>query len=92
MAETYLQLLDHRIAGIHSLCYNLGTIDENTSAMIGAISNPWINIISHPGDGTALLEFEPIVKAAKDSGTLLEINNSSLDKRRNKIHARNNNL
>ena len=92
LAETYLQLLDHRIAGIHSLCYNPGTIDENTSAMIGAISNPWINIISHPGDGTALLEFEPIVKAAKDSGTLLEINNSSLDKRRNKIHARNNNL
>ena len=46
--------------------------------MIAAIRNPWTNIISHPGDGTADLLFEPIVLAAKETGTLLEINNSSL--------------
>ncbi len=92
LSEPYLRCLDHRIAGIHSLCYTPGTIEENTSAMIGAISNPWINIISHPGDGTALLDFEPIVLAAKTHNTLLEINNSSLDKKRNKISAKDNNL
>ena len=51
-----------------------------------------IHIISHPGDGTAELNFEPIVLAAKEHHTLLEINNSSLNPVRNKPTARTNNL
>ena len=68
------------------------TTDENTAAMIGAIRNPWVDIISHPGDGTASLHFEPIVLAAKEHHTLLEINNSSLNPIRQKVAARDNNL
>ena len=64
--EYYLQRLDLRIAGIHSLCYHWGTVEENTHGMVQAISNPYIHIISHPGDGTAELNFEPIVWAAKE--------------------------
>lgn len=85
-------MLDLRIAGIHKLCWKGGTTDENTGAMIRAISNPWVQIISHPGDGTASLHFEPIVLAAKESGTLLEINNSSLNPVRNKVDAHDNNI
>lgn len=92
LGEAYFPMLDIKIAGIHSLCYTPGTPDENTSAMIGAIRNPHINIISHPGDGTALLHFEPIVQAAKTYHTLLEINNSSLNPVRKKEKARVNNL
>lgn len=90
--EIYLKLLDLRIAGIHSLCYSQGTKEENTYGMVQAISNPYINIISHPGDGTADLNFEPIVLAAKEHHTLLEINNSSLKPSRGKKQARPNNL
>ena len=92
LEEFYFPMLDIRIAGIHSLCYTPGSIEENTSAVIGAIRNPVIDIISHPGDGTALLNFEPIVLASKEYHTLLEINNSSLNPGRNKVHARDNNL
>ena len=92
MEEELLSRLDLRIAGIHSLCYTPGTTDENTTAMIGAIRNPWVDIISHPGDGTASLHFEPIVLAAKEHHTLLEINNSSLNPIRQKVAARDNNL
>ena len=92
MEEELLSRLDLRIAGIHSLCYTPGTTDENTNAMIGAIRNPWVDIISHPGDGTASLHFEPIVLAAKEHHTLLEINNSSLNPIRQKVAARDNNL
>lgn len=92
LGEAYFPMLDIKIAGIHSLCYTPGTPDENTSAMIGAIRNPQVNIISHPGDGTALLHFEPIVQAAKTYHTLLEINNSSLNPVRKKEKARANNL
>lgn len=90
--ENYLKMLDIRIAGIHSLCYKLGTVEENTRGMIRAVSNPFIHIISHPGDGTVQLDFEPIVLAAKEHHTLLEINNSSLKPTRNKPDARKNNL
>ncbi len=92
MDEKMMSILDLRIAGIHSLCYHPGTKDENTEGLIKVISNPLINIISHPGDGTADLFFEPIVLAAKDNNTLLEINNSSLKPIRHKTEARENNL
>lgn len=47
--------MDIRIAGLHSLCYRPGTVEQNTSAVEGAIRNGHIDIISHPGDGTANL-------------------------------------
>ena len=90
--EFYYRMLDIRIAGIHSLCWKGGTCDENTFAMIEAIRNPWTHIISHPGDGTADLHFRPIVLAAKENHTLLEINNSSLNPVRQKTEALANNL
>lgn len=90
--EALMKRLDLRIAGIHLLCYEQGTKDENTNGMVQAIRHPYIQIISHPGDGTAQLHFEPMVLASKECGTLLEINNSSLKPARGKLDARANNL
>lgn len=92
MDDKMMSILDLRIAGIHSLCYKHGTREQNTAGLIKAIRNSFINIISHPGDGTAELEFLPAVIAAKESHTLLEINNSSLKPIRHKETARSNNL
>lgn len=90
--EALMKRLDLRIAGIHQICYESGSIAENTYGLIQVIRHPYIQIISHPGDGTAQLNFEPIVQASKTYGTLLEINNSSLKPTRNKVDARENNL
>jgi putative hydrolase len=90
--DVFYPMLDVKIAGLHGICYKPGTIEENTSAMLGAIKNPLINIISHPGDGTAELNFEPLVLASKQYHTLLEINNSSLNPVRHREKARPNNL
>jgi len=92
LSDKYYKRMDLRIAGIHSLCYNPGTKEECTEGMINAIKNPWTHIISHPGDGVADLIFEPIVLAAKENKTLLEINNSSLHPYRKKTVAKDNNL
>lgn len=92
MPDDMMKHLDIKIAGIHSLCYTHGTREGNTAGMVKAISNPNINIISHPGDGTADLDFLPIVLAAGEHHTLLEINNSSLNPARHKEKARANNL
>lgn len=83
-----LDCLDHVIAGLHSLCYTDGTRQQNTSALIGAIENPRIQIISHPCDGTASdFDIEAVVLAAKRTGTLLELNSSSLNPTRHKTLA-----
>lgn len=85
--EFYLRQMSHRIAGMHALCWQGGTRTQNTEGMISVIENPWINIISHPGDGTAELHFEPIVRAAKAHNVLLEINSSSMKPCRGKVAA-----
>lgn len=90
--EFFLRKMDIRLAGLHKLVYTPGTKDDNTAGLIKVIRNPWIDIITHPGDGTAELHFEPIVLAAKEAGTLLEINNSSMKPVREKVEARDNNL
>ena len=90
--ENYWRLMDIRIAGIHSLCWKGGCKEENTQGVINAMRNPYIQIISHPGDGTAELDFEQLMKVSKETHTLLEINNHSLAPQRNKAAARDNNL
>ena len=90
--ENYMQHLDIRIAGIHIMCWNGGTKAQNTEGMEAVIQNPYVHIISHPGDGTADLDFEPLVLASKEAHTLLEINNHSLSPKRSKLSAKANNL
>ena len=91
LEERFLKVLDIGIAGIHEACWKGGTKAENTAGMIAAIRNPYVNVISHPADGTADLDFESIVLAAKEAHTLLEINNHSLSPNRQKPKARENN-
>lgn len=90
--EEYLRMLDLRIAGIHSVCWQGGTREENTAGVVNAMRNPYVQIISHPGDGSALLDFEQLVLTSKETHTLLEINNHSLHPARHKAEARPNNL
>lgn len=85
-------MLDIRIAGIHSVCWEGGTKEENTQGVITAMRNPFIQIISHPGDGTAELDFETLMKVSKETHTLLEINNHSMAPVRKKTVAKPNNL
>ena len=90
--DEYLDRLDIGIAGIHLVCWQGGTKAENTRGMINVIRHPKVHIISHPGDGSAELDFEPLVLAAKESHTLLEVNNHSLAPQRHRTIARDNNL
>lgn len=92
MDDEMMSYLDLRISGIHYPYYNQGNREENTDCLLKVIRNPHIHIISHPGDGTADLNFEPLVLAAKEYHTLLEINNSSLNPVREKKHARQNHI
>ena len=82
LIDEQIDWLDIAIAGVHAAWYQAGTKEENTQGMVNVIKNPRIHIISHPGDGSCELDFEPLVLAAKEANTLLEVNNHSLAPRR----------
>ena len=92
LTDEQIGWLDLAIAGVHAAWYQGGTKEENTEGMIRVIKNPKIHIISHPGDGSAEMDFEQLVLAAKEAHTLLEVNNHSLAPQRKKTMARDNNL
>ena len=58
-----------------------GTREENTHAYLGAMKNPYVDIIGHPDDGRYPVDFLALVQAAKEYHVLLELNNNSLDPR-----------
>ncbi|MCD6429340.1 DNA polymerase/3'-5' exonuclease PolX [bacterium] len=73
-----LKKLDYAIAGIHS--HFKMSKEEMTERIIRAMKNPYINIISHP-TGRILkrrdeyqIDFDKILRAAKETNTILEIN------------------
>jgi putative hydrolase len=76
--EEVLSALDYIIASLHPPCIKFGTIEENTSAVINAMKNPYVKIIGHPDDSRFKLNYEEVVRAAKENNVLLEVNNSSL--------------
>lgn len=79
LPENILREMDVVIASLHTPCIQPGTRKENTDAYIGAMKNPYINIIGHPDDGRYEIDYERLVAAAKETGVLLEINNNSLN-------------
>ncbi len=77
--EKILGELDLVIASIHPPCFGTSKGRElDTKAILSAMKNPKIDIIGHPDDGRYELDYDVIVDMAKETGTLLEINNSSI--------------
>lgn len=76
--EEVLEGLDMAIASLHPPCISFGEEEEVTACLEKVMENPYINIIGHPGDARYPFNMERIVKKAKDTYTLLEINNASL--------------
>lgn len=90
LSEHVLSRLDYGIASIHPPCYSGKTVSENTSAYLGALKNPYIQIIGHPDDGRFPVDYDTLAAAAAEHHKLLEVNNSSLNSRGFRLNAREN--
>ena len=77
MGEELLKKMDVVIASLHTPCIRPGTIEQNTSAYLHAMANPYVNIIGHPDDSRYPVDYEALVRAAKERKVLLELNNGS---------------
>ena len=89
MRASLLGQMDIAIASIHGPCFGEGfdfetfvnhqyTSLDYTNAYVNAMKNPLIHVIGHPDDSRYQPDYEKLVRAAKETGTLLEVNNSSL--------------
>lgn len=93
MPESVCRDLDIVIASIHPPCYGMGHSEaETTRAYIEVMKKPYVNIIGHPDDGRFPVDYEALVRAAKETGTLLELNNSSLQPNGSRQRARENTI
>ncbi len=78
LEEGLLKKMDICIASLHTVCLSPGTRSENTETILKAMENPYVRIIGHPDDGRFAIDYEAMVRGAKEQGVLIEINNSSL--------------
>jgi len=79
LEDRYIDRLDYAIAGIHTLCYTVQDRTTNTKNIIGCMeAHRKVRFISHPDDERCPLDYELLVKGARDNNVALEVNNSSL--------------
>ena len=78
MSPSTLSKLSYGIASLHTPCITPGSKKENTAAYLHVMENPFINIIGHPDDSRYMVDYKELVKQAKETGVLLEVNNTSL--------------
>ncbi len=73
-----LAKLDLVLAGFHDDCgFDEQGEDANTEAVLALMENPLVHIITHPGNPRYPLDYEAVVEKAAETGTALEVNNSS---------------
>lgn len=76
--EKVLSGLDIAIASLHTPCLAPGSRKENTRAYCRVMENPYVDILGHPGDPRYDVDYKEVFRVARETGTLLEINNASL--------------
>lgn len=73
-----LAKLDLILVGLHPVCYPKGNAEQATEAYLKAMTNPYVDIMVHPGRPDFELDLERIAYTSVQTGVAVEINNSSL--------------
>lgn len=78
MPNEVLCRLDLVIASLHDAVIEPGTIEENTGAVIGALKNPFVDILGHADNPQFPLNYDQVFETAKQYGKAIELNNKSV--------------
>ncbi|MCL2843134.1 MAG: phosphatase [Oscillospiraceae bacterium] len=73
--------MDLCIASFHAIILAAGSRKENTRAYLQAMQQEGVAIIGHPDDSNIPVDYEALVREAKQTGVLLEVNNASFKHR-----------
>ncbi|MBE6062340.1 MAG: phosphatase [Clostridium butyricum] len=78
MDDNVLCQMDVVIGSVHAgAVFKVGSIEENTRAFIKTIESGKVDILGHIGNPQVPINFEKVIKCAKENNVLIEINNSS---------------
>jgi putative hydrolase len=75
--DKYKDRMEIVLAGLHSMCLTPGSKKENTKALIKTMEKDYVDVIVHIGNPVYEVDYQDALKAAKDTNTIIEINNSS---------------
>ncbi len=75
--ENYIKDLDIVLAGLHNISEETWDREGNTRALLKTMENEDVDVITHPGNPDFPINKKLFVLGAKESQTLVEINNSS---------------
>lgn len=79
MDETELSFCEWVIASYHTSCVQFERTPELVSqGYYGVCENPLVDVIGHPTTAMFPFDYEPVLKLFKESGKLVELNESSL--------------
>lgn len=79
LSEDIISQMDVCVASIHPPCFQKNrSSEEVTSAYLNICENPFVTIIGHPDDGRFPVDYEQLAIKARDTRTLLELNQGSL--------------
>lgn len=79
LEDDILKKLDIVIASLHMPRLKGESKESLTEACIRVMKNPHIDIMGHLGDPRYPLDYEKIMKSSVETGTIIEINNASLN-------------
>ncbi len=74
--ESQIRTLEFVLAGIHES--DQLSKEQRTAGCVAAYDNPYVDCVSHPDKLKYIVDFEPVVLAAKRHDKMVEINNKSM--------------
>lgn len=78
LPDEVLEKLDVVQAGLHPYTgYGGESVEDNTAALLAAVSHPLVDVIVHPDNPAYPVDMERVAEAARREGKALEVNNSS---------------
>jgi putative hydrolase len=78
LADEILGSLDLVMAGFHEECgFDGRGVAANTRALLSVLEQSRVKVVAHPGNPVFPLDYEAVARKAAETGTALEINNSS---------------
>jgi putative hydrolase len=76
-----LARMDFVVASMHTQCLTPGTFREHTETWLALAANPLVDCLGHSGQPEYPYDHDAVVRACRDSGCLIEINNNSFSVR-----------
>jgi len=80
LPDTALAKLDFVAVGLHpTVGFDEATKDELTEALLRAIANPLVDMVTHPGNPAFPVDVDRVVAACVAHGVIVELNNGSYE-------------